>query len=465
MHPAADDLWFLPLGGTGEIGMNLNLYGHAGRWLMVDCGVTFAKEGQPGPHVQMADPAFIEARRDDLLALLITHAHEDHVGAVAHLWPRLRCPVVTSRFTAEILRRKLAEVGLLDRVPIRTVEEGDRSDLAPFEVQWLRITHSIPESHALMLRTAAGTVLHTGDWKLDPAPVVGRPTAEEEFRALGAEGVDALVCDSTNAHVPGHSVSEAALRPALERVVAAASGRVVVTSFGSNIARLHTLAEVAKATGRHMAVLGRSLHNMVAAARAAGLWRPRVNLVSAVELGYLPREEALVVATGSQGDPGAALDRLARGNHPDLELEAGDRVVFSSRVIPGNEETLARLMRRLKQRRVEVITAEDDLIHASGHPCQDELRELYEWLKPRVVIPVHGEPLHIAAQARLARACGVPIQLAGRNGDLFMVAPVPGLRRDAVRSGRLGLGRRGMDKLEIDLPLRPADSGVIALSQ
>lgn len=465
MNPATDDLWFLPLGGTGEIGMNLNLYGHAGRWLMVDCGVTFAKEGQPGPHVQMADPGFIEARRDDLLALLITHAHEDHVGAVAHLWPRLRCPVVTSRFTAEILRRKLAEAGLLDRVPIRIVETGDHIDLKPFNVQWLRITHSIPEAHALMLRTAAGTVLHTGDWKLDPEPVVGKPTPEDQFRALGAEGVDALVCDSTNAQVPGHSVSEAALRPALERVIGAASGRVVVTSFGSNIARLHTLAEVAVATGRHMTVLGRSLHNMVASARAAGLWRPRRDLVPAVELGYLPREEILVVATGSQGDPGAALDRLARGNHPELELEAGDRVVFSSRVIPGNEETLARLMRRLERRGVDVVTADDDLIHASGHPCQEELRTLYGWLEPRVVVPVHGEPPHLAAQARVARACGVPIQLTGRNGDLFMIAPVPGLRRDAVRTGRMGVGPRGIDKLDVALPLRPTDSGTVAVSE
>lgn len=445
VRPRQDDLWFLPLGGTGEIGMNLNLYGHAGRWLMVDCGVTFAREGEPGPHVQMADPGFIEQRRDDLLALLITHAHEDHVGAVAQLWPRLRCPVITSRFTAEVLRRKLAEVGLVDRVPMQLVSPGEEVDLAPFRVQWLPITHSIPEAHALVLRTALGTVLHTGDWKLDPDPVVGQPTPEPLFRTLGQEGVDALVCDSTNAMVAGHSTSEAALRSGLEGVVRSAPGRVVVTTFGSNIARLHTLAAVAQSCGRYMTVLGRSLENMVAAARGSGLWRPARDLVPARELGYLAPAEILLVATGSQGDPGAALDRLARGRHPELELEPGDRVVFSSRLIPGNEDRLRALMRRLEQRQVEVVTAEDALIHASGHPCQEELLTLYGWVRPRLLIPVHGEADHLDAQAHLARRAGVPTTLTGRNGDLFMIAPVPGLRRGAVTTGRLGLGAGGLE--------------------
>lgn len=447
MQPDHRDLWFLPLGGTGEIGMNLNLYGHDGRWLMVDCGVTFAKGGQPGPHVQMADPAFIVQRRDGLEALLVTHAHEDHVGAVAHLWPRLGCRVITSRFTAAILARKLAEAGLADRVPVEIVEPGARSALGPFEAQWLRLTHSIPEAHALMTRTSAGNVLHTGDWKLDPDPVVGHATVAAAFEALAEEGVDAMVCDSTNAMVTGHSTSEAELLPGLTRVVGDAQGRVVVTAFGSNIARLHTLARVARTTGRHMTVLGRSLHNMVAAAREAGLWHPIRDLVPARELGYLPREEILVVATGSQGDPGAALDRLARGNHPDLELEAGDRVVFSSRVIPGNEDVLERLLSLLDRRRVEVVTAEDDLIHASGHPCQDELATLYRWVRPKIAVPVHGEAPHLAAHAGVAREAGVPLQLVGRNGDLFLIAPVAGVRRGRVRCGRLGLGSKGLESV------------------
>ncbi|TVS16493.1 MAG: ribonuclease J [Gammaproteobacteria bacterium] len=455
MQPDSRDFWFLPLGGTGEIGMNLNLYGHAGRWLMVDCGVTFAKEGQPGPHVQMADPAFITARRKDLVALLVTHAHEDHVGAVAHLWRRLRCPVITSRFTAAVLARKLAEAGLTGRVPITEVEAGARIDVGPFNVEWLRLTHSIPEAHALMIRTPVARVLHTGDWKLDPDPVVGAAPVAARFQALAEEGIDAMVCDSTNAMVSGHSISEGALRPGLEKVVAEATGRVIVTAFGSNIARLHTLAQVAKATGRHFTVLGRSLENMVAAARTSGLWRPERDPVSAAELGYLPRHEILVVATGSQGDPGAALDRLARATHPVLELEAGDRVVFSSRVIPGNERTLERLMRQLERRRVDVVTAEDALIHASGHPCEDELRTLYGWVQPRIAIPVHGEPPHLGAHARIARSCGVPVQLVGRNGDLFMIAPVPGMRPDQAPCGRIGLGSEGLETLPCQRPERP----------
>ena len=447
MTPGDSDLWFLPLGGTGEIGMNLNLYGHAGQWLMVDCGVTFAKEGEPGPHVQMADPAFISQRRDQLVGLLVTHAHEDHVGAVAHLWPELECPVITSRFTAEILRRKLAEKGLAGRVPIRIVDDGDRFDVGPFDVEWLRLTHSIPEAHALVLRTPAGRILHTGDWKLDFDPVVGAPVAPDRFRALAVEGMDAMVCDSTNATVAGHSTSEGDLYAGLAGAVVGATGRVVVTSFGSNIARLHTLARVAAATGRYMGVLGRSLRNMVAAARVAELWHPVRDVIEARELGYLPRTEVLAVATGSQGDPGAALDRLSRGNQADMELEAGDLVLFSSRVIPGNERSLEALTRRLEARGIGIFTADQGLIHATGHPCQDELRTMYGWVRPRIAIPVHGEPKHLSVHAGLAREAGVPVQLQGRNGDLFMIGPVAGLRPRQVATGRVGVGASGLEKL------------------
>ncbi|MEE4361035.1 MAG: ribonuclease J [Pseudomonadales bacterium] len=447
MTPGHDELWFLPLGGTGEIGMNLNLYGHAGQWLMVDCGVTFAREGEPGPHVQMADPGFIVERRDALTALLVTHAHEDHVGAVAHLWPRLRCPLYTTRFTAEVLRRKLAEHGLLDAVPLHVIETGDRIALGAFEVEWLAITHSIPEAHGLVLRTPAATVLHTGDWKLDPGPVLGPAFDAERFRALGRAGVDAMVCDSTNALEAGHSRSEAELHAGLRECVASAPGRVVVTSFGSNVARLHTLARVARETGRYMTVLGRSLRNMVAAARAAGIWAPEGTLVDSREIGYLPRQEILMVATGSQGDPHAAMDRLSRGTHPDVELDAGDRALFSSRVIPGNERTLEALTERLRQRGVEIVTAEDALIHASGHPCEDELRAMYEWVRPGIAVPTHGTERHMQAHARLAARVGVPRQLTGRNGDLFLLAPQAGVRRGVATVGRLGVGERGLERI------------------
>lgn len=452
MRPGAEELWFLPLGGTGEIGMNLNLYGHAGHWLMVDCGVTFAKEGEPGPHVQMADPSFIARRRDELAGLLVTHAHEDHVGAVAHLWPRLRCPVFTTRFTAAVLERKLAEHGLVDRVPVTVVETGARHGVGPFDVEWVSITHSIPEARALVLRTDAGTVFHTGDWKLDPQPVLGRPYDEARFRALGEEGVDAMVCDSTNALEPGHSVSEAALHAGLRRVVEAAEGRVVVTSFGSNVARLHTLARVATETGRYVAILGRSLRNMVAAARAAGLWHPEAELVDSRDLGYLPRHEILMVATGSQGDPHAAMDRLSRGTHPDLDLEAGDTAVFSSRVIPGNERALEALEARLARLGVHVVTADDAPIHASGHPCEEELVAMYRWIAPAVAIPTHGTPRHLARHADVARDAGVRRRLTGENGDLFMIAPNAGVRRSVAEVGRLGVGERGLESLAVPTP-------------
>ncbi|WP_372971240.1 ribonuclease J [Marinobacter sp.] len=450
MTPDNEDLWFLPLGGTGEIGMNLNLYGHDGRWLMVDCGVTFPRPGRVAadgtvhhggePPVQMADPAFIADRREQLAGLVITHAHEDHVGAVPYLWPLLQCPVYTSRFTAEILRRKLAEFDLLHRVPIIEVETGQTRQIGPFSVQWLALTHSIPDPNALMIRTPIGNIFHSGDWKLDDQPLVGHGYSRKTFSDLAAEGVDAMVCDSTNATLPGHSVSEATLHEGLIRLIANAEGRVVVTCFGSNIARLHTLASIARETGRYMGLLGRSLVNMSGAAKAAGLWDAADQLINPSHIGYLPRNEVLAAATGSQGEPRTALRRLAAGNHPDFELEAGDTVIFSARAIPGNEEAIKALISRLSALGVKVITAESaDLpIHASGHPAQEELELMYNWVKPAIAIPVHGEAEHMETHATIARATGVPRALVGRNGDLFMIRPVPGMRRQITATGRLG---------------------------
>lgn len=453
MTPDEHDLWFLPLGGTGEIGMNLNLYGHDGRWLMVDCGVTFPKPGRLSadgtvhhtgePPVQMADPAFIADRRDQLAGLVITHAHEDHIGAVPYLWPLLQCPVYASRFTAEILRRKLAEFDLLHRVPIHVINTGERRQIGPFDVQWLALTHSIPDPNALVIRTPVGRIFHSGDWKLDDQPLVGHGYSPDTFRALADEGMSAMVCDSTNATVSGHSVSEAALYRGLRNQVRDAPGRVVVTCFGSNIARLHTLARVARETGRYMGLLGRSLINMNQAARAAGLWHAEDQIISPAHLGYLPRHEVLAVATGSQGEPRTALRRLAAGSHPDFELEAGDRVIFSARAIPGNEEAIAALIGRLQALGVEVITAEQAAlpIHASGHPASEELEAMYGWVRPDIAIPVHGEAEHMRVHGEIARSAGASRSLLGRNGDLFMIRPVPGIRRQVVETGRLGWQR------------------------
>ena len=460
MTPDQNDLWFLPLGGTGEIGMNLNLYGHDGRWLMVDCGVTFPKPGRVSadgtvhhrgePPVQMADPAFIADRRDQLAGLIITHAHEDHVGAVPYLWPLLQCPIYTSRFTAEILRRKLAEFNLAHRVPIIVVETGERRQIGPFNVQWLALTHSIPDPNALVIRTAIGNIFHSGDWKLDDNPLVGHGYSRETFTDLAREGMDAMVCDSTNATVAGHSVSEAVLHQGLLDAVRTATGRVVVTCFGSNIARLHTLGLIARETGRYMGLLGRSLINMSGAARAAGVWDEADRLINPGHLGYLPRDEVLAVATGSQGEPRTALRRLAAGNHPDFELEAGDTVIFSARAIPGNEEAIDALIERLRALGVTVVTAEQSPvpIHASGHPAQEELQAMYQWVRPKIAIPVHGEAEHMDAHAHLAKTNGVAKTLVGRNGDLFMIRPVPGMRRQVAETGRLGWDRHELVRVE-----------------
>jgi len=452
MTPDQNDLWFVPLGGCGEIGMNLNLYGHDEQWLMVDCGVTFRDaDGQAnsGYDVQMPDPSFIAERKDQLQALLLTHAHEDHIGAVAHLWPRLRCPVYATAFTAEMLRRKLAEAGLLDKVPVHLVKPGHRHQLGAFQLEWIANTHSIPDPCGLVIRTSAGSIFHTADWKLDAKPQVGHHYSENHYRELGAKGVDAMVCDSTCADKSEHSLSESELYEGLLHHVKNASGRVIAACFGSNIARLHTLSRVAAATDRHMGLLGRSLINTASAARAVGLLDDVPTLVESEHLAYLPADTLLLVATGSQGERRTALDRLSRNAFRDLSLEPGDTVLFSARAIPGNELDIERLIDRLKARGIHIIRPEDSSlpIHASGHPGAQELSKLYEWVKPDVLIPVHGEAQHLDAHIDLAKAQGINRQLRGVNGDLFMLAPNTGIRRSVIPTARLGVGPKGLEKI------------------
>ena len=432
--------------------MNLNLYGHDEQWLMVDCGVTFRDSdggNSSGYHVQMPDPAFIADRKEQLQAILLTHAHEDHIGAVAHLWRRLGCPIYATAFTAEMLRRKLAEQGLSDKAVITLVEAGDRIDIGVFDVQWIPNTHSIPSPCGVVIRTPAGSVFHTADWKLDPQPVVGHHYEESTYRALGDAGIQAMVCDSTCANQAAHSLSEAALYKGLHHHVAAANGRVVVACFGSNIARLHTLTKVAAATGRHLGLLGRSLINTASAARATGLWPDVTPLVQSDHLGYLPRETLLLVATGSQGEARTALNRLSHDSFRDLSLDQGDTVIFSARAIPGNERDIESLVERLTARGVHIITPESSHlpIHASGHPGAEELELLYSWVKPTLLIPVHGEPEHLDAQVQLAKSAGIERQLNGRNGDLFVISPTTSIRRKAVAVGRLGVGKKALEKI------------------
>src|SRR5271165_3324062 len=339
----ANALYFVPLGGSGEIGMNLNVYGYGGDWLIVDCGVTFGDDSQPGLDVVMPDPAFIVEHRDRLLGILATHAHEDHIGAIPYLWTQLRCPVWATPFTASLLRAKLVEAGLADKVRINVVPMSGRFQIGPFDLELVTLTHSIPEPNAVVLRTAAGTVLHTGDWKLDPDPLIGLPVDEDALRRLGDEGVLAMICDSTNALRPGTSGSEADLRKSLIELVGRYDARVAVACFASNVARLETIAHAATAHGRDVALVGRSLWRIDKAARENGYLSDLPRFLTEDEAGYIPRDKIVLICTGSQGEPRAALTRIARDDHPNVELEAGDAVIFSSRIIPGNEKAIGRL--------------------------------------------------------------------------------------------------------------------------
>ncbi|MCC7274866.1 MAG: ribonuclease J [Alphaproteobacteria bacterium] len=444
---APQDLHFLALGGAGEIGMNLNLYGYRGRWLMVDLGVTFGDDETPGVDVIMPDIAFIEERRDALAGLVLTHAHEDHIGAVQYLWPRLQCPVYATPFTAALLRRKLADTGLAD-LPITVIPMEGAFSVGPFDLELITLTHSIPEPNAVVIRTGQGTILHTGDWKLDPDPLVGPVADEAALKALGEEGVLALIGDSTNALREGEAGSEGEVRGALLSLAQRCKHRVAVACFASNVARLQTLVDVAEATDRHIALVGRSLWRIVGAARETGYLDRDQKFLDDREAAWLPRDRVLLVCTGSQGEPRAALPRIARGAHPQVTLEAGDACIFSSRIIPGNEKPIARLHDDLIKRGVEVLTERDHFVHVSGHPCRDELVRMYQWVRPQLAIPVHGEHRHLVAHAELARSCQVPDALVIGNGDLVRLAPGKAEIVAQVPFGRLALEGEALLPLE-----------------
>lgn len=442
-----DTLDFLPLGGTGEIGMNLNLYGYRGRWLMVDAGVMFERTPGGGTRVLLPDPTFISARRDRLDGLVITHAHQDHLGAVADLWPRLRCPVYVTPFAAAMLEGPLAEAGLRDRVPIRVLPETARFTVGPFTLQRIPFTHSTVEMGALLIRTDAATVLHTGDFKLDPDPVAGRRTDWVALDRLAGR-IDVVVSDSTNADVDGWTPSEGLLFEAFHDLFRGRDGMICVTLFSSNVARIKTLSQVAHVVGRDLVFVGRSLERTVMAARKAGYLDDLPPVVPARHVGYLPRDRVLVVCTGSQGEQRAGLSRIAADAHPHVSLEEGDLVVFSARAIPGNEVSLQRLHHLLRaERRVEVVTAEDapQLVHVSGHPCRDELVALYERLRPRAVLPVHGTPTKLDAHAGLARAMGLDA-IRIRNGQRVHLTGRGHRVGEWVRTGRIERPERVVDR-------------------
>ncbi|MBK8157409.1 MAG: ribonuclease J [Rhodospirillaceae bacterium] len=442
--PGPDELLFLPLGGSGEIGMNLNLYGHDGKWLMLDLGISFGDDSTPGIDVVMPNPQFITERASDLVGIVLTHAHEDHIGAVPYLWSRLRCPLYATPFTASVLRRKLIEVGLEKQAPITIIPMSGSRDIGPFNVELITLTHSIPEPNAVVIRTKHGAVLHTGDWKLDPEPLLGEPTDVATLRRLGDGGVLAMVCDSTNVFVEGTSGSEADVRASLMEVVGELKNRVAVGCFASNLARVETIARVAEAHGRHCALIGRSLWRMLESAQENGYLTDLPRFVTEHDIGYFPRENILMICTGSQGEPRSALTRIARGEHPQVSLEAGDAAIFSSRVIPGNENSINRLHNDLTRRGVEIITDRDEDVHVSGHPARDELAEMYHMVRPRIALPVHGELRHIKEHVDFARQCQVPEALAPENGTLIRLAPGPAEIIARVQAGRLALDGKAL---------------------
>ena len=422
MNYVADDLAFLPLGGTGEIGMNLNLYRSNGQYLAIDCGIGFGGAAHPEVEVMMPDPAYIAERRERLAGLVITHAHEDHIGAVAWLWRQLRCPVYATPFAASVLRRKLGEVGLVNEVKIHIVEPGGAFRVGQFDLQFIRMAHSVPESQALVIRTKAGIVLHTGDWKLDPEPRVGARTDEAALKALGDEGVLAMVCDSTNAMVDGESGSEGDVRRSLADLIRGLRGRVAVTCFASNVARFESIALAARAAGRSVALVGRSLRNIDASARECGYLKGVPPFLTEDDAQDIDDDHLLMIITGSQGEQRSALARIAMDQHPRIALGEGDTVIFSSRMIPGNERAIGTVQDNLVKRGVRLITDEDHLTHVSGHPARDELKRLYALVRPKYSVPVHGEWRHLSAHAALAQELQIKAIML-EDGDVLSLSP------------------------------------------
>jgi ribonuclease J len=442
-----DELVFLALGGLGEIGMNAYLYGFGPedqrRWLMVDCGITFPEgENDPGIDVILPDVRFIEENRADLAGIVITHAHEDHIGAVIELWPRLKAPIYATPFTAGMLKSKLAEYGNSLQIPVHVVPLDSRFNVGPFDIEMVSLTHSIPEMSALAIRTSLGMVFHTGDWKLDATPTLGAPLDEARIAKFGDEGVLALVIDSTNAFREGVSPSEQAVARSLADIVKKAPRRVAVTTFSSNVARVKGVADAARAAGRQLVVAGRALHRVIQVAIDTGYLPQGFKYLDQDQFTYLDRSHIVLLCTGSQGEPRAALARIAEEEHPEISLDKGDIVIFSSRTIPGNEKAVGRIQNNLARNGCDILTDNEALVHVSGHPRRDELRQMYRWMRPQVVVPMHGETRHLKAQAELAREMGIKTVFPLTDGEILRLAPDPAVIDDApvgrlFRDGRL----------------------------
>ena len=444
-------LVFVPLGGAEEIGMNLNLYGLEDKWLMIDLGVAFGEDRLPGIDTIMPDPQFIVDHRKDLLGLVLTHGHEDHLGAVKYLWPQLRCPIYATPFTAELLHSKLSETNFRDEVGVTKVSLGERFSIGPFDLEFISTTHSIPEPNAIALRTKLGTVVHTGDFKIDRKPIIGETFDSGTLSRIGDEGILAVVCDSTNVFEEQESGSESLLGDTFDKIIAKTKGIVGLTTFASNVARIQTAVEAAIRNDRHAVLIGRSLIRTVQVARAAGYLNELPDFIAEKDVGLLPRDKVLLICTGSQGEPRGALSRISDGQNRNIDFKSGDTIIFSSKIIPGNEKAIGRLQNRLSVLGVDVVTERDALVHVSGHPSRVELAEMYALTRPEVAIPVHGERRHIAEHAKLAKTLQIPEAIEVNNGSFVHLAPGKAQIIDEVQSGKLALN--GSQIVSIDSTL------------
>ncbi len=465
--PDADQLYFAALGGTEEFGINLNLYAYGDQWVMVDLGMGFADENLPGIDLLMPDPSFIAKQRDKLAGLVITHGHEDHIGAIPHLWTRLRCPIYATPFTATLIRRKLAEAGVLDQAEVHDISPAKNFEVGPFTCEFVPVAHSIPEACALLLSSPAGDVLHTGDWKIDPDPVASYKTDEKRLREIGEKGVLAMVCDSTNAGSDDFVGSEGELAPSFTKLFAELPGRVAVTCFSSNASRMIAVAKAAEANGRHAALVGRSLWRIYEAARDLGYMDDIEPFIDAEEAAYLPPEKVAYLCTGSQGEGRAALNRIANNDHPHVVLEKGDTVIFSSRPIPGNEKAIGKIKNKLMQGGIRIITPGEAMVHVSGHGSRSDLTQMYQWVRPQISVPVHGEHRNLVAHAGLATECQVADVIVPENGQVIRLNAQSGSEMvGTIHHGVLALDGNRLIEIEdgpVQERLRLMHNGVVNL--
>jgi ribonuclease J len=422
-----EELIFCPLGGSGEIGMNMNLYAYGKednqKWIIVDMGVTFADDTIPGVDLIMPDPGFIIDKKDDLLGIVLTHAHEDHIGAVAHIWPELKCKLYATPFTAALLTEKFKEKKIDISSFLKIVPLNSQIKLGAFEIDFVTLTHSILEPNGLSIKTPLGTILHTGDWKIDPNPLIGNKIDEEKLKKIGNSGVSAMICDSTNIFSPGRAGSESDVRDSLLRIMEVKTKRILVTSFASNVARMESVFYCAKKTGRSICLVGRSMHRIYKAAKKCGYLKGLIEPLEPRDAKKVSKNKILYLATGSQGEPMGAMNRVVNGSHPDVFLEEGDCVIFSSKIIPGNEKKLYNLQNQIVKNNIEIISEENAFVHVSGHPNRDDLKDMYKWVKPKSIIPVHGEHRHMQEHVSFAKEMQVPKTLLIENGDIIKLLP------------------------------------------